>query len=87
VATLLLEQLLASLERFENSGFDSFRGAWARYDLLADSPVTLETDDGSVEGRAVGISDTGELQVEQANGSLASYHAGEVRVFRGIRTF
>lgn len=87
VATLLLEQLLASLERFENSGFDSFRGAWARYDLLTDSPVTLETDDGSVEGRAVGISDTGELQVEQANGSLASYHAGEVRVFRGIRTF
>lgn len=87
VATLLLDQLLASLERFESSGFDSFRGAWARYDLLTDSPVTLETDAGSVEGRAAGISDMGELQVEQANGTLVSYHAGEVRVFRGIRTF
>jgi BirA family biotin operon repressor/biotin-[acetyl-CoA-carboxylase] ligase len=87
VATLLLDQLLASLERFETSGFDSFRGPWARYDLLADTPVTLETDSGPVEGRAVGIRDTGELQVEQANGSLVSYHAGEVRVFRGIRTF
>ena len=87
VATLLLDQLLASLERFETSGFDSFRGAWARYDLLADSPVTLETDDGPVEGRAVGISDTGELIVEKTDGAKTNYHAGEVRVFRGIRTF
>lgn len=87
VAMLLLDQLLASLERFETSGFGSFRGAWERYDLLADSPVTLETDDGPVEGRAVGLSGTGELLVAGADGSVAAYHAGEVRVFRGIRAF
>lgn len=86
-ATLLLDQLLASLERFEASGFESFRGAWSRYDLLADSPVTLETDDGPVDGRAAGVSDTGELLVEGPDGTVTPYHAGEVRVFRGIRAF
>lgn len=87
VATLLLDQLLAALERFEASGFDSFRGAWERYDLLTGSPVTLESDDGPFEGRAVGLSDTGELLVEKADGTVTPCHAGEVRVFRGIRAF
>jgi BirA family biotin operon repressor/biotin-[acetyl-CoA-carboxylase] ligase len=87
VATLLLDQLLAALGRFESTGFDSFRDAWNRYDLLAGEPITLETGGGPVEGTALGINDAGELLVENAASGRRSYHAGEVRVFREIRTF
>ena len=87
VATLLLDQLLASLQRFETSGFSSFRGAWGRYDVLNGSSVTLETEAGPVGGRAIGISDRGELRVEKDDGAVIICNAGEVRVFRGTRTF
>ena len=87
VATLLLDQLLAGLERFEVSGFDSFGNAWARYDLLTGAPVTLETDRGPVHGRAAGVGDAGELMLEGEDGRVTAYHAGEVRVFRGVRAF
>ena len=87
LASALLDQLLASLGRFESTGFESFRRAWAEYDLLRDTKTTLEIDDRSVAGIARGVSDTGELLLDIDGGDQQAFHAGEVRVFGGTRAF
>lgn len=87
LASSLLDQLLAALGRFENSGFESFRQNWESYDLLKDGDVTLELDDEEVEGRAGGITKDGSLILHTAEGDRRTFHAGEVRVYRGIRAY
>ena len=87
LASALLDQLLASLGRFESTGFESFRRAWTEYDLLRDTETTLQIDDRSVDGIARGVSDTGELLLDTAEGDRQAFHAGEVRVFGGTRAF
>jgi BirA family biotin operon repressor/biotin-[acetyl-CoA-carboxylase] ligase len=86
LAALLLNQLLCFLPHFEQKGFAGFETDWRRWDLLRDSPVTLETDDGPVSGTAMGVNENGELLLE-SNGEVRACTAGEVRVFRGIQTF
>lgn len=87
LASAILDQLLASLDRFERSGFESFRGAWKKYDLLENGQATLELDNGTVCGVARGVNEAGELLLETEQGETRSFHAGEVRVFRGNRAF
>ena len=87
LASAILDQLLASLDRFERSGFETFRVAWKKYDLLENGQVTVELDNGAVNGIARGVSEAGELLLETSPGETQIFHAGEVRVYRGIRTF
>lgn len=87
LASSLLDQLLAALDCFERTGFDSFRPAWDDWDLLRDGPVTLELDEGAVTGVASGINERGELLLQASDGEMRTFHAGEVRVYRGIRAF
>lgn len=87
LAASLISRLLASLDRFERDGFSSFASAWRRYDLLEGGAVTLQLDNGTVTGTAQGVSEEGELIILSGNGEQRAFHAGEVRVFRGIRTF
>ena len=85
LAAGLLDQLLAALDRFELSGFESFESAWKGYDLLESGPVTLETDGGAIMGTAHGVNDHGELLLSLDNGETRSFSAGEVSVYSGIR--
>lgn len=87
LAAAVLDQLLASLDRFERSGFETFRGAWRKYDLLENGQVTVELDDGQVTGIARGVSEAGELLLETADGETQLFHSGEVRVYRGVHAF
>jgi BirA family biotin operon repressor/biotin-[acetyl-CoA-carboxylase] ligase len=83
----LLDQLLAALSRFENSGFETFRNAWGKYDLLVDGRIKLEMDNGTICGIARGVNDAGELLLETKTGEVRSFNAGEVSVFREIKAF
>lgn len=87
LAAGLISRLLASMERFERDGFASFSDAWRRYDLLAGGDVTLQLDDANVTGTALGVSDDGQLLLDTGEGEPRAFHAGEVRVYRGIRAF
>lgn len=87
LASSLLDNLLASLDRYERGGFESFRDAWNTWDLLRNGQVTLELDENSIVGTADGVNEQGELVLKTANGDTRAFHAGEVRVYRGIRTF
>lgn len=81
LAVHLLDQLLAAMGRFEQSGFDTFIAAWEQFDLLNGNPVMLDLDEGMVAGIAQGINNDGELMVAMEDGSVRSFHSGEVRVF------
>lgn len=86
LSATLLDRLLTLLPRFERQGFKGFATDWHRWDLLADGPVTLETDHGPVTGTAAGVNENGELLLE-VGGEKQSFSAGEVRVFRGVKAF
>ena len=81
LAVHLLDQLLSAMGRFEQTGFDTFAAAWEQFDLLNGNPVTLDLDDRPVTGIAQGINNDGELKVAMEDGSIRSFHSGEVRVF------
>lgn len=74
----LLDTLLPSLPRYEQSGLDSFRNDWQRCDVLAGKPVQLLLPQRTVRGRAMGIDAQGNLILEEQDGSRRSYSSGEI---------
>ena len=80
LASMLLDRLLAGLQRFEDSGFESFRAAWNAYDLLQGREVRLEHQGRELSGTACGIDEDGALLLQEPNGVIRAFHSGEVSV-------
>lgn len=79
LAAILLE-LTAVLRQFAQQGFASLREEWEQYHLHRNKPVQLHMPDGSmVSGIATGVSDSGELCLETAQG-MRRFNSGEVGV-------
>jgi BirA family biotin operon repressor/biotin-[acetyl-CoA-carboxylase] ligase len=75
----LLQQLAIVLERFGKDGFAPFRGEWEQYNIHRDRTVQLQLpDDSLVSGTVRGVSDSGALCVETAQG-LRQFNSGEVQ--------
>ena len=77
----LLNRLVAALERFERSGFETFRPRYASFDLLEGRSITLEHASGDVRGIGRGVDGSGRLLLESEDGEVHAFHSGEVRVF------
>lgn len=80
IAALLLNELLAGLDRFENSGFESFAPAWQGLDTLNGRKVRLEHAGEFITGTARGIDELGGLLLETDVGEVKAYHSGEASV-------
>lgn len=75
---VLLQELAAVLEEFAQQGFVNLRAEWESHHARQDRPLNLHMPDGSVvEGLARGVSDTGELLLQTAQG-MRSFNSGEV---------
>jgi BirA family biotin operon repressor/biotin-[acetyl-CoA-carboxylase] ligase len=79
LVTRLLEQLILSLLRFEQSGFPGFLPMWQSYDLLTGKNVILTSPSGKQTGQARGINERGELLVASGE-TLKAIRYGEVSV-------
>lgn len=80
LAGRMIGGLLAACDRFQAEGLAPFRDAWRGADRLADRAVSIHLAEGVVEqGIARGIDDDGALRVE-INGSLRTFHSGEVSI-------
>lgn len=81
LASLLLEELLGSLEAFESAGFGAFEDRWNRLDLLRGREIRLDRDGQEVAGVARGIDASGGMLLETVTGPQV-FHSGEVSIHR-----
>jgi BirA family transcriptional regulator, biotin operon repressor / biotin---[acetyl-CoA-carboxylase] ligase len=81
LAAVVIEQLLAMLERFDAEGFAPFRAAYRSVDALAGREVVVRAGEAIHAGTALGIGDDGALQV-RSDDRVRELHAGEVSVRR-----
>ncbi|HEU0283095.1 MAG TPA: biotin--[acetyl-CoA-carboxylase] ligase [Gallionella sp.] len=73
----VLQELAGALQKFAQSGFDAFSDEWERYHIHQDQPIQLRMADGSaVTGIARGVSESGELRLETAQG-MRQFNSGE----------
>ncbi len=79
-----IEEIIATLQRFEREGFVPFRAQWCEYDGLADSTVKLMLGSDTVLGTVRGVAEDGALLLETA-GEVKRYVSGEVSVRMGGR--
>ena len=79
-AGIVLQQLLTALCEFQTMGLAAFRHEWEKFDVLADTRVSLKLPrETMVVGTAQGIDDNGSLRL-LSNGLIHSYPCGEVSV-------
>jgi len=77
---IMLAELQAVLQQFSALGFAALRQEWQSYHALQGQEVTLTLPDGStVRGTARGVTDSGTLRLETAQG-MREMNAGEIAV-------
>ncbi|MCR4303206.1 MAG: biotin--[acetyl-CoA-carboxylase] ligase [Gallionella sp.] len=77
---VLLQELADVLQQFAQDGFSAFREEWEQCHIHSNKPVKLQAPDGStVSGIARGVSDSGELRLETAQG-MRCFNSGEIGV-------
>jgi BirA family transcriptional regulator, biotin operon repressor / biotin---[acetyl-CoA-carboxylase] ligase len=77
---VLLQELARVLQQFAQSGFAALREEWERNHFHQNKPIQLHTADGkTVNGIARGVSTSGELCLETAQG-MRPFNSGEVGV-------
>lgn len=80
---LLLRELKAVLDVFEQQGFQPFQEEWMRYHAYQDRLVQIDFPDGTVKhGIASGVTPSGALQINTSVGML-HLNSGEVSL-RGV---
>ena len=78
----VLRELSGALRQFAQGGFAAFGGEWERYHIHQNQPIRLRMADGSVvSGIARGVSESGELRLETAQG-VRQFNSGETERLR-----
>ena len=83
LASLIIDELLAMLARFERMGFAAFRDVWSRLDVLRDAPVQVEVGEERVAGIARGVDADGALRLETDAG-LRKFVSGDASLRRSV---
>ncbi|MFC1720058.1 biotin--[acetyl-CoA-carboxylase] ligase [Pseudomonadota bacterium] len=80
LAALLLEELLAALEKYQLDGFPAFSSAWQKRDLMQGRTIILEHNGVQISGEAQGVDASGGLLLKTASSGIRVFHSGEVSV-------
>jgi len=75
----IVEELLATLDRFEHQGFAAMREQWQQANAHRDAPIRLIAGAQEVHGICRGVDASGALLLE-SNGRIEAYHGGEISV-------
>ena len=78
LAGLLLNELIAHVQKFEKEGLTPFLETWRQRDVMMGKKVTLDTPRGNVNGVMKNISDRGELILSCENNQEKYYLSGEL---------
>lgn len=77
LATSLSSQLLKSLERLIESGFQQYRSSWLQFANGLGKSMSVHVGDTILSGNFVGITEEGHLQIE-IEGELREISSGEI---------
>jgi len=77
-ARKLLEFLDRGYESLLRDGWSPVREEWMRYSVHGSGPVEVHTPGGPVNGRFLGIDETGAMILEDAGGKRRTVHVGDV---------
>ena len=83
LAALLLNQLIAGLAAFQNEGIKNFLNEWRGLDSFQEKMVTLKSSQNEISGIMKGISDRGELLLEDTQGRISAHVSGDVSLRQG----
>lgn len=78
LAATLLNELIPGMEEFQKNGLKSFMNEWQSLDSFKGRMVRLKSSQQEIIGLARGISERGELLLEDAHGCVTNYLSGEV---------
>lgn len=81
VAAVLMESVLAWMERFFEGGMDAVMDAYRRLSCVLGRQITVETEEGPVVGRCVGFGHDGRIEVD-CGGTARWFSANDVSVRR-----
>lgn len=75
---LLITEMITAITLFQDEGLKPFILDWKKYDLCYDSPISLHTPQGIVQGKSLGINEKGNLLVETHNEGVRAFSTGEI---------
>ena len=78
LAAMLLNELIPGLEEFEQNQLKNFIKEWESLDSLKGRMIRLKSTQQEITGLMRGISERGELLLEDAHGCVTAYLSGEV---------
>lgn len=76
---VIVEELFATLDRFEQHGFVALREQWQLANAHRDTPVRLMAGNDEISGICRGVDASGALLLEN-EGRIEAYHGGEISV-------
>jgi len=79
VAAKLIEEIVRSMNRYVDSGFESFSDDWHQFDVLSGRDVIVKTSQDELEGRVTGFNEDHSLVV-MINNEEKSYYAADVKL-------
>lgn len=77
---IMLSHLFKSLSQFSEHGLAPFLSEWKQYDFLLNKNITLENGQQTINGIMRGIDQFGQLILQEADGKLHRYSAGETTI-------
>ena len=77
IALKLIENLSAYLKRFLDHSFENFSDEWKTHDFLKDQFIRLKIGNDEISGVARGTDSLGHLKMEDSEGKIKTYSAGE----------
>lgn len=82
LCTLLIENLLDYLQRFNDFGFVAFLDEWKKVDGLYNKMITLQSFNENFLGRVMGINAQGHLLLELATGEIRAFSSGQTSIIK-----
>lgn len=77
LAAHLITAVIKMIKNFEKYGFEYFKSSWAQHDVLFGQNVELNFRGQKVVGKCHGIDNKGNILLENFDGTLKTYSAGD----------
>ena len=77
LAATIVNELVASLDRFLDSRFAPFKGLWNDYDRYAESDIVIDNGGERLIGKSMGVNEAGSLMLHTATGPI-TLNTGEI---------